>query len=457
MCVSGGGTKLDVGGTVALSNLALDINAKGTLPFSLAARALADAGLRLDGSAALDASVTGPASKPDINGTVSTRGARFIELSSGLVLDDLSGTIRLAGQEAKLQDIRGRLGKEGLLTINGTVGIDPASQMPADIRLALSKASFQYEDILTTLFDADLNLKGQLAGSSVLAGTINLTNSEIFIPEGVAESLSPLAVRHKNATGKVAEQAEKFTPRETSTSAGDGPAIALDLAINSPRRIFVRGRGMDAELGGTIRVEGTTANPRPIGSVAMQRGRMDLLTKRLDFDTGAVTFAGTLDPALDFSASSTQSGTTFTLAVGGYASAPEIALSSSPAMPEDEILANLFFDRNLADLSPIQLAQLANAVATLSGVNSGPGLLDRLRGLAGIDNIDVKSDEKTGETTVGAGSYLNERTYVNVEKATNSDSGKVTIDLELTDQFKMRGEADSQGNSKAGIFFERDY
>lgn len=82
------------------------------------------------------------------------------------------------------------------------------------------------------------------------------------------------------------------------------------------------------------------------------------------------------------------------MAVGGYASDPNLSLTSSPSMPEDEILAQLFFDRPISDLSPLQIAQLANAVATISGANSGPGLIDRLRNLAGIDNIDIKSDEK---------------------------------------------------------------
>lgn len=454
--LTGGGADLNVNGSLALTRQSMDISADGSVPFSLAARSLADAGLQLEGGASVTAKVTGNFSAPNINGTIVTKGARFSEFSSGIVLRDLGGTVRLSGQQASIESVTGRLGQKGTLSVEGTIGLDANAGLPADITVTIRDGSYKYEDILTSLFNANMNLKGELNGSSVISGKVNLKTTEILIPETLPSTLSPVDVSHKNAKGRVAEQAEKFAPKE-SNSTGAGPAMRLDLDIEAPRSIYVRGRGMDAELGGSIRITGTTADPRPLGTITMQRGRLEILTKRLDFDSGTVTFAGTLDPALDFSANSTNGGTTYTISVDGYASAPEIRLSSSPTLPEDEILAHLFFDKELSELSAIQLAQLANAVATLSGVNSGPGVLDRLRNMAGIDNIDIKSDAKTNETTVGVGRYINDRTYINVEKSTGSDSGKVSIDLDITDQIKAHGEASSDGETKAGIFFERDY
>ncbi|WP_319410702.1 translocation/assembly module TamB domain-containing protein [uncultured Cohaesibacter sp.] len=455
--LTGGGADLDVNGSVALKQQSMNISAGGSVPFSLAARSLANAGLQLDGSANVQASITGRFASPDINGTITTKGARFSEFSSGIILRELGGTIRLEGQQALIDNVTGRLGQKGTLAVNGKVGIDTNAGLPADISVSIQNGSFKYEEMLTSLFNASMNLKGELTGTSTISGDVDLKTTEIMIPEKLPSSLSPVDVTHKNAQGRVAEQAKKFAPADVSQSSDAGPAMLLDLNIRAPRSIYVRGRGMDAELGGTIRIGGTTAAPRPLGTIAMQRGRLEILTKRLDFDSGDVTFTGTLDPALDFSATTTNSGTTYTVAVTGYASAPEISLTSSPTLPEDEILAHLFFDKELSELSAIQLAQLANAVATLSGVNSGPGVLDRLRSMAGIDNIDIKSDADTNETTVGVGRYINDRTYINVEKSTASDAGKVSIDLDITDQIKAHGEASSDGETKAGIFFERDY
>ena len=93
----------------------------------------------------------------------------------------------------------------------------------------------------------------------------------------------------------------------------------------------------------------------------------------------------------------------------------------------------------------------------MSGASSGDGLLGRLRSLTGVADINLIQDEDGNGTSLGIGSYLNDRTYINVEKGLSGNSGKVTIDIDLTDNLKARGEAGSDGETKAGIFFERDY
>ncbi|MCB6575115.1 translocation/assembly module TamB domain-containing protein, partial [Phascolarctobacterium faecium] len=56
-----------------------------------------------------------------------------------------------------------------------------------------------------------------------------------------------------------------------------GRPPALDLVINAPNRVFIRGRGIDAELGGGFRIQGTARNAIPIGNLQLIRGRVDLL------------------------------------------------------------------------------------------------------------------------------------------------------------------------------------
>lgn len=61
----------------------------------------------------------------------------------------------------------------------------------------------------------------------------------------------------------------------------------FDLTINAPNQIFVRGRGVDAELGGDMRLTGTRV-PIPIGHLELIRGRVDLLGKRFDLAEGLI-------------------------------------------------------------------------------------------------------------------------------------------------------------------------
>ena len=62
-----------------------------------------------------------------------------------------------------------------------------------------------------------------------------------------------------------------------------------------------------------------------------------------------------------------------------------------------------------------------------------------------------------GGTAVTAGKYLNDRTYLSIEKGDKAGSGKATIDLKVGRGVKLRGQATDDGEAKAGIFFEREY
>ena len=112
-----------------------------------------------------------------------------------------------------------------------------------------------------------------------------------------------------------------------------------------------------------------------------------------------------------------------------------------PALPQDEVLARLIFGRSMSNLSPLQIAQLADAAAQLAGVGGSTSLLESLRGQLGVDDLDVRTNDDGG-TSVSAGKYLNDRTYFSLEKGDKAGSGKATIDLDIGQGVKLRGEAD---------------
>ena len=126
--------------------------------------------------------------------------------------------------------------------------------------------------------------------------------------------------------------------------------------------------------------------------------------------------------------------------VTGPANNPKFTFSSIPSLPEDEVMARLVFGRSMSNLSPIQIAQLAEAAAQFAGVGGSTSLLDTLRGKIGVDDLDIKTDDQGG-TAVSAGKYLNDRTYVTIEKGDKAGSGKAAIDLDIGRGVKLRGEA----------------
>jgi len=110
----------------------------------------------------------------------------------------------------------------------------------------------------------------------------------------------------------------------------------------------------------------------------------------------------------------------------------------------------------MSNLSPLQIAQLADAAAQMAGIGGSTSLLSSLRAMLGVDDLDIKTNEQ-GDTSVAVGKYLNDRTYLSIEAGDQPGSGKATIDLNVGRGVKLRGQATDAGEAKGGIFYEKEY
>ncbi|MBB4065159.1 translocation/assembly module TamB domain-containing protein [Gellertiella hungarica] len=448
------GLSINCGGSVVVSgNQALNLAFDGKLPLKALSGVLAAQGLEVGGSAVLDVKIGGTVSTPAITGRVTSSDASLVDVRRNLAIRNLTLSIDLERTRATISKLSGTLATGGTVSVTGTVGIAPGSGFPADLKIDLKKAAYVDGKIVSTVVDGTLALTGPLTGGPKLGGNLTLGRSAITIPQKLPASLSQINVKHKNESKAVAAQNEDVMSRAGGGTKGSSSSIALDLTISAPR-IFVQGRGIDAELGGDLTLRGTASDPVVSGGFKMKRGRLTILNRRLDFTSGNIAFGGDFTPTLDMAAEADSGSVTVTVNINGPANDPSVSFSSSPSLPQDEILAQLIFQQSLSRLSVLQIAQLADAAAQLAGGRS-TSLFQSLRSNLGIDDLDVTSDEN-GQAQVKAGKYLNDRTYIQVEQGAASGS-KASINLDIGRGIKLKGEAGSDGAGAAGIFYEKEY
>lgn len=445
------GLTLNGGGSVEVAgSKALAMKFDGTVPFEVLGAQLASQGLVANGAARINLQIGGTTAAPSFGGSVNVSGAKITDVRRNLGATGITATVTLDGQQARLSNVSATLTSGGTVSASGTIGI--SGDFPADILIKLNNATYVDGTLVTATVDGTLGVKGPIVTAPVLSGRLNLRKASITVPEKLPASLSEINIRHKNAPRAVTAQFKKDRAqgtREKSTSLG------LDLQLDAPSQIFVRGRGIDAELGGSVIIKGTAAAPAVTGGFTMRRGRMTILSRRLDFtDKSRISFAGDLTPTLDMEASSTASSTTVTVNVTGVATDPTIGFSSSPALPQDEVLAQLIFGQSMAKLSPVQIAQLADAASQLAGGRS-TSLFEGLRNQLGVDDLDVTTDSK-GQAQVGVGRYINKRTYLELQQGTGN-STKAVINLDVGRGVKLQGSAGSNGAGGAGIVYEHEY
>ncbi|MBY3169725.1 translocation/assembly module TamB domain-containing protein [Rhizobium laguerreae] len=446
------GMSLKGGGSVVITGArAIDMRFTGNLPFAVLGAPLAQQGFVADGVATVNLQIGGTAAVPVINGTVSTNGAKLVDVRRNLAVNNLAATITFNGNQAVISRLSGSLGGGGTISVSGTIGIEPAGGFPADISIKLDKAVYVDGTLVVSTVNGTLGLRGPITNAT-LSGKLRLDKTSITVPEKLPTSLREIDIRHKNAPRAVLAQLRDDGERKPGEKSS---VITLDLEIDAPSHIFVRGRGIDAELGGLVTIRGTAAAPIVTGGFTMRRGRLTILNRRLDFsDKSRITFVGDLTPALDMEATSASGSTTLTVDVAGLATDPAITFSSSPELPQDEVLAQLIFGQSMSKLSPVQIAQLADAVSQLAG-NRSTSLFEGLRNQLGVDDFDVSTDSK-GQTSVSVGRYLNDRTYFELQQG-GSAGAKAVINLDVGRGVKLRGGAGGNGEGEAGIVYEREY
>lgn len=453
------GLAMAVNGTVgAKAPFPLKLSVDGSAPLAFARLPLTKAGLRATGNFAISGTVSGTATAPVYSVTARPRDITLTDLKTSLTLQNLTGSIDVTQSGITLSTLRGDIAAGGTVSVSGTIGLGDG--LPANIDIKADQARYVDPGLVNAILDAALKIEGPLSSSRqamLVSGKVTLNKADISIPESLPGSISPVAVRHLNAPKAVREQVSEL---RNDTPGGGGTQTAsqsprLDITLSAPGRVFVRGRGIDAELFGDLALRGTVEAPQAVGAFTLRRGLIDILTRRLTFSRGLVTFNGTLTPTLDFLATSSISGTTVNVSVEGLASDPAISFSSSPELPQDEVLALLLFNKEMGSLSPAQIAQLATAIATLTG-GSDNGPLSQIRRSLGLDAIDIDTSG-TGGPTIGVGKYINDNIYLGVEQGTADGDSRVKVDIDLNRGLKVRGEVGANGSSKAGVFFEKEY
>ncbi len=434
-----------------------DLTIEGTADAAIA-NAVADP-VTLDGGLRIDLGLHGPLALSSLSGRVTLSGGRVAYPLAGFSLQRTEVLADISGGRAQIA-ATSDLSAGGRVRVNGSLGL--TAPMDSSLDLVLEALRLRDAELYDTVASGTLRITGPLLGRAMMTGRILIGETELIVPStGFASAADLEAVRHVNDTAAVrATRARAGIGKDPAgggngaSGGGSGLNWALDVLIDAPNRIFLRGRGLDAELGGSVRLGGTLNAISPSGAIELIRGRLDILGKRLDLSEASLVLEGDLVPYLTVIASNETDDVTSTVTIEGPVNAPEVTFSATPDMPQEEVLAWLLFGRGLDSISVLQAAQLANAVATLAG-RGGEGMIAKLRKGFGFDDLDVQTADD-GTTSVSAGKYISRNVYTEIEVDQNGKS-QVNLNLDLKKGLTVKGRVNSDGDSGLGIFLEKDY
>lgn len=399
---------------------------------------------RLAGQVAAQASIAGSINEPRITGSLDVREGAFRDTISGVRLEALTLAARLDGESAQVQTFTADDGSGGSVSGSGRMNLSQGSS--SSFTLDLDGFRLIDNEIATADATGPITVTRGADGNIQLMGRLNVDEAEIAANPVGGNGIVRMDVIEVNRPGGDPVGSEPGDPEAERR----GPSIGLDIVLRSPNgHVWVRGRGLNVEMNVNARVRGTLAAPRLTGTARVVRGDYDFAGKRFVFDErGEVTLS--TDPArirLDLRAVRDDPALTAEVRVGGTAASPEITLSSTPQLPQDEILSQVLFGRSASQLSAFEAAQLASGVAALAG-GGGFDVLGNLRQFAGLDRLSFGGDASA--LTVAGGRYLTDDVYFEVIGG-GEGGGAVQVEWQVRRNIAVTSRFEGDGDARLAV------
>ncbi|HYD43936.1 MAG TPA: translocation/assembly module TamB domain-containing protein, partial [Phenylobacterium sp.] len=400
----------------------------------------------LSGHVTAQGRLAGTLADPRATGTFALDRGRFADVPTGLVLNDATLRATLADNAVDVTQITAADGHGGKLSGQGRLGLTRGGA--SNLTLDLTGFRLIDNDLAVATASGRAQMNRAADGKVTLTGALTVDRADISANPPTPSGVVVIDVIERN---KPVEQ--QFAER---VSTGSGRGITLDISLKAPRRIYLRGRGLDAELSLDAHVTGTTARPNLTGTARIVRGEYDFAGKRFVFDDRGVVYLSTSPERirLDLTATRDDPSLTAVIRIRGTAAKPEITLTSTPVLPNDEVLSQVLFGRSASQLSAVEAAQLAAALSALAG-GGGFDLIGNLRSFAGLDRLALAGDAASGVSVAG-GKYLTDDVYLEIIGG-GREGPAAQVEWRVRRNLSIVSRLAGQGDARLSVRWRRDY
>jgi len=425
-------------------------NGPADVLFSLAA--LPDQSLA--GPIGLAADFTGRVSAPQLNGVVRANNLAYENALYGTRLTAMKISGRFTNDRLQVESLTARAGS-GTVSASGFVSLSSSEGFPIQLGIDLSNAQLATGQDLAAQATGQLRVINGPGQPATVSGRIALPETRYrIVRQGSAKVATLTGVRRKPALGR-----ERITgspePMQSIPS-----NWKLDIQVDVDNKIYVSGMGLESEWGANIHVGGTSGAPAITGGIRLVRGTLGFAGRSFDLQDGRLTFNGGAmsNPELRIVASGEVEDVTINITITGSAGDPQIAFSSVPGLPQDELMSRILFGSSVGQLSAIQAVQLAASLNSLRGGKGGLNPLGVLQSASGIDRLRILgADKETGRgASLAVGQYITNDVYIEV--ITDARGYAATqLEVSLSKALSVLSQMGSFGGSSVNLRYRKDY
>ncbi|MFP5410247.1 MAG: translocation/assembly module TamB domain-containing protein [Gammaproteobacteria bacterium] len=417
----------------------LDWTATADVPDLRILRPLIPIGVRADARLKAHLAGSGSLAAPRLDGEIDASRIRFSMPEEGVAIADGTLKLALAGDRVRVREGEFK-GQSGRIRVSGEAQLkNPQAGLTLDFEQFAASNRSDRRVIVSGATRLELDPK-----RLQLSGRLRADRARLEIPEASRPALSDDVV--------VAGRPPRDRPLAQRLP------LALDLNLELGDDFLFKGGGLDARLGGNLRVFTVARDLRGEGRIRVAEGRYAAYGQTLAIERGELRFVGPIDnPGLDVLAVRATPTVKAGVQVRGTVQRPLVTLYSEPPLPDSEKLAWLVLGHGLDRGGQQEFALLQLAAGALLSQAESVSMQAEIAETLRIDSFGVRGGEgeDLGTTVVSVGKRLSSHATLSYEQSLDGLSQVVKVLYQLTPRIRLEAQAGQQSSFDA--FYSREY
>jgi hypothetical protein len=401
------------------------ISARVDLPRIDLARfsSLVAAAKKISGTVSGNIEVAGELGKPAVKGKLDLTGGGF-EMKDAAIpaVTGVGVAVDLALDRITMRDLKASVAG-GTLQGGGSLAIENGKPGALDFTVRGSHLPLKRDDSLIVRANADLRLAGTLERAE-LSGTVGVVDSLFY------RDIELLPIGTPFTAPSAASLPRIDAPANPASSIPEPfRNWGLNVRVRTENPFLIRGNLATGRVDVNLRVGGTLGAPAPDGEVKISDFQASLPFTTLRVRSGTVRFspATGLDPAIEIRGLAEPRPYRVAVFVYGTASNPQLVLTSTPPLPENEIMTLLATGTTTSGLENPQAASSRAMQLLAEELRRGRFAVGKqLRPLLGmLDRVDfslAEADPYTSESFSTATLMITDRWYLSAGMGAEGDS-----------------------------------
>jgi translocation and assembly module TamB len=384
----------------------------------------------------LQAEVQGRLSQPRSSGQLRWGAGRITLRQAGAPYQLLPGSLRWDNNRLTLSQLTFK--KQGTARLTADVALEGLQPRQVTARAQLD----------------DFQALDKLGSEAFINGVVNLTgpwsalvlDGRLTIPRA---SLNP-ALLKQGGTELPADYVLVGVPGAKARKAALHPPpdpyqkMKIAISLEAAQDVRVMDKMANIEVALDLRIKKRPGAALQAGGVVRSlEGKIDVYGKEFTLERGLITLPGVpgQEPYLQARAIHQMTDAIFIVDVTGPVNNPQINLSSSPAMPPNELLSYLIFDRPTSTLNKAEFDVTQQAVGVLGGITAR-----KIQEFLGKD-FPVLGDVslKGSQGAIGVTKPLTKDVTLSVERKLNPAEGDNPVQLRLQYRINRHFSLEAEG------------